>query len=107
MASFICCCLFLPLPKQARASGALMNDNFTYSTLMRDDLRAKNYLPTLEPYSSYPKYQHLNGGGNEMIADASVFLTTGENAILIGFSGACQASKPLWGNDGEPCSTFT
>lgn len=85
-------CLMLPVFAYAQTGvnvsirvllqGALMNDDFSYSTLMRDDLRVKNYLPIVEPYSNYQNYDHLNGGGGEMIADASVFQIAGENSIV-------------------------
>ncbi|MVM29497.1 hypothetical protein GO755_05595 [Spirosoma sp. HMF4905] len=53
--------------------------------LMRDDLRAKNLLPLVEPYSS-PElvgtgFTHVGGGGNESTTSA-VFSTTGANAIV-------------------------
>ena len=54
-------------------------------TLMRDELRAKNLLPLIEPYSS-PElvgtgFTHVGGGGNESTT-SSVFSTTGANAIV-------------------------
>ncbi len=62
--------------------GALIKSNFTYDTIMRDDLRQKNLLPFMEPYSSMPNYHHINGGGNEVVSDPSVFQTTGNDAIV-------------------------
>ncbi len=62
--------------------GALIKSNFTYDTMMRDDLRQKNLLPFTEPYSTMPNYQHVNGGGNEVVSDPSVFQITGENAVV-------------------------
>lgn len=53
--------------------------------LMRDDLRAKNLLPLLEPYSTPvlvgTGFTHKGGGGNESTTTA-VFSTTGNNAIV-------------------------
>ena len=54
--------------------------------LMHDSLRSKGFIPSAEPYST-PDYSagftHVGGGGGELIADpASVFSTTGPNAIV-------------------------
>ncbi len=67
---------------KALLQGALIKNNFSYDTLMRDDLRAKGYLPYTEPYSNLANFQHLNGGGNETLTDSTVFQITGENAIV-------------------------
>ncbi len=50
--------------------------------LMRDDLRAKGLLPSTEPYSSLPNFQHYGGGGGETISSPAVFQVTGTNAIV-------------------------
>ena len=47
---------------------------------MRDDLRANGQLPSSEPYTALGFAQAGNGGGES--ADASVFTTTGDNAIV-------------------------
>lgn len=47
---------------------------------MRDDLRENGQLPTTEPYTSLGFDQAGNGGGES--ANASVFTTTGDNAIV-------------------------
>lgn len=57
--------------------GASLN---TTGSLMRDDLRANNLLPTIEPYMSLADFNHVNGG-NE-IANASVFDATGNDAVV-------------------------
>ena len=48
--------------------------------LMRDDLRAGNYLPTTEPYTGLG-FAHAGGGGGETVA-TSVLQVTGPNAIV-------------------------
>lgn len=50
--------------------------------LMRDDLRAKGLLPSTEPYSSLPNFQHYGDGGGETVASPAVFQVTGSNAIV-------------------------
>ena len=50
--------------------------------LMRDDLRAKGLLPTTEPYSNLPNFQHYGDGGGETINGPAVFQVTGSNAIV-------------------------
>lgn len=49
------------------------------SNLMRDDLRAKGYLPSTEPYTSMG-YTFHRGGGESV--NPAVFNTTGPNAIV-------------------------
>ena len=49
------------------------------SSLMRDDLRKKGYLPLTEPYSAMG-YTFNNGGGESVLP--SVFETAGPNAIV-------------------------
>lgn len=50
--------------------GAGINPNTDAVTLMRDDLRIAEYIPTTSPYE------------DEVIAEASVFAVTGTNAIV-------------------------
>jgi Leucine-rich repeat (LRR) protein len=50
--------------------GAMINPNLGEETLMRDDLRALGYLPTISPYV------------DELTCDASVFTTIGNDAIV-------------------------
>jgi large repetitive protein len=54
--------------------------------LMWDSLRAHNYIPATEPYSSAPyntAFTHMGGGGGETVASPSmVFGLTGNNAIV-------------------------
>jgi hypothetical protein len=58
--------------------GALINS--TTSGRMRDDLRSKGVIPTIEPYSAM-NYTHIGGGG-ESITSPSVLSVTGANAIV-------------------------
>ena len=47
--------------------------------MMRDDLRAGNYLPSTEPYTSLG-YSHVGGGGEQI--GTGVLAVTGANAIV-------------------------
>ena len=52
--------------------------------LMRDDLRAQNFVPTTEPYSTAPydaAFVHVGQGGGETTT-AAVLADTGANAIV-------------------------
>ncbi len=50
--------------------------------LMRDDLRIKGFLPTLEPYTALaPKFQHKGKGGGATL-QASLLQNTGPNALV-------------------------
>lgn len=51
------------------------------SGLMGDALRSNALLPTMEPYSGISNFTHKNGGGAET-CQASVFNTTGNDAIV-------------------------
>ncbi len=59
------------------------------SLLMHDSLRKLNFLPVIEPYSTWPRlagayeFAHKNGGGNEIITNPGTVLgVTGPNAIV-------------------------
>ncbi len=57
------------------------------TALMTDHLRAKGYLPEIEPYSTIEigptkPFIHVGKGGGEMITDVSVFDDKGENSIV-------------------------
>ncbi len=49
--------------------------------LMRDDLRIEDFIPTSEPYTAHPNFNHFGNGGGESI-NADVLEVTGENAIM-------------------------
>ena len=49
--------------------------------MMRDDLRALDYLPETEPYTANPNYTHVGSGGGESVAP-TVFDVTGSDAIV-------------------------
>lgn len=49
--------------------------------LMRDDLRTKSLLPSLEPYTGLSNYQHKGRGGGEVL-DPSLLQVTGPDAIV-------------------------
>ncbi len=67
--------------------------------LMRDDLRAKGYLPASEPYSALANFQHYGDGGGEAISGPGVFSVTGPNAIVdwvvVELRSASQLSTPI------------
>ncbi len=48
--------------------------------LMRDLLRQSDLLPTSEPFTALG-FTHVDGGGNEIVS-ATIFDTTGQNAII-------------------------
>ncbi len=50
--------------------------------LMRDALRSKGLLPSTEPYSALPNFQHYGNGGGETVTNPAVFQVTGNNAIV-------------------------
>ena len=81
--SFVSCEIALGVKLDIRVylKGALVAINPGTDILMRDDLRKGGYLPNHEPYSAFSRYLHM-GGGNETIADSSVLMTTGPNAIV-------------------------
>ena len=63
--------------------GALLGVNVNTAFLMRDDLRSAGYLPINEPYSAFPRYQHIGlDGGNEAITDNTILSIKGTNAIV-------------------------
>ena len=63
--------------------GALVGNGLNTPLLMRDDLRSGGYLPVAEPYSAFPRYQHVGAdGGNETISSNAVLAVTGANAIV-------------------------
>lgn len=59
--------------------GALFNSS--NDNLMRDDLRANNYLPTIEPYSSITYFNHYGNGGGETISN-SMLVDNDDNSIV-------------------------
>jgi len=62
--------LSINLSAVAYLQGAALNPNSGETTLMRDDLRVANYIPTATPYS------------DGATCDVSVFTVTGTNAIV-------------------------
>ena len=59
--------------------GAMLGNN--NDGLMRDDLRKKGLLPFEEPYSKMDAFQHIGGGGGEIV-DTSLFQIEGANGIV-------------------------
>ncbi|MEM6316991.1 MAG: SdrD B-like domain-containing protein [Bacteroidota bacterium] len=49
--------------------------------LMRDDLRRRNLIPTREPYTELPKFQHYGSGGGETL-DTTLLQVMGKSAIV-------------------------
>ena len=64
------CTPFVIVSPKVYLQGALLNPNLGEETLMRDDLRVANLIPTTSPYP------------DGLTCDASVFNTTGANAVV-------------------------
>ncbi len=70
------------VPVRVFLQGALTRPGTIVGPLMRDDLRRKGLIPTMEPYTALG-YVHVGGGSNLSIANPSaVFSVTGANAII-------------------------
>ena len=67
---------------KAYLQGAMLTtpNRLGYSTMMRDDLRAKNLLPTKDPYFSRPGF--IQGTATEPTTTTTVLSVTGANAIV-------------------------
>jgi trimeric autotransporter adhesin len=71
------------------AAKALLSGPLVGATLMNDNLRAANIIPSTEPYGSMntfpnpytPVYTHVAGGGGELVG-SGVFGVTGPDAIV-------------------------
>ncbi|MGK0386287.1 MAG: hypothetical protein ACI849_000896, partial [Patiriisocius sp.] len=63
-------CGLIAVNPKAYLQGAFLNPNMGEETLMRDDLRVANLVPTLSPY------------GDGLTCDISIFTPTGSNAIV-------------------------
>ncbi len=50
--------------------------------LMHDSLRVKGFIPTTEPYTAHPAFNHVGSGGGETITNAGVLAVTGQDAIV-------------------------
>ena len=63
---------------------------FTFTTIMRDDLRVSDqepgatidFLPDTEPYTALPNFTHVGGGGETVATPATVFADNGNNSIV-------------------------
>ena len=63
--------------------GPLLYGGNSGSLLMGDDLRQKGYLPLEEPYTAFPRFNHVGAdGGGETVANKMVFEQTGADAIV-------------------------
>jgi hypothetical protein len=60
-------------------NGAFLNNQG--SNLMRDDLRAADMLPVIEPYTDILTFKHKGKGGGEAILP-SILDVTGDNAVV-------------------------
>jgi uncharacterized repeat protein (TIGR01451 family) len=72
-------CLGVALRARTVLQGAMVNNGDT--GLMRDDLRAKGYLPTKEPYTELQGFDHVGNGGGETV-NPSLFDITGPSAVV-------------------------
>jgi hypothetical protein len=72
-------CIGVGVDIKVKLQGALMGNGG--GGLMRDDLRAKGFIPLVEPYSQLNNITHVNGGGGEVI-DESILDITGNDAMV-------------------------
>ncbi len=72
-------CTIAAVRIKAMLHGAFFGNGGT--NLMRDDLRTKNYIPTLEPFTNFGSFQHEGKGGGEVLQPALLQIT-GDNAIV-------------------------
>ncbi len=72
-------CTVAALKLKTMLHGAFMNNGG--GTLMRDNLRTKGLLPSVEPYTGLSNYAHKGKGGGEVI-NPSLLSVTGVNAIV-------------------------
>jgi concanavalin A-like lectin/glucanase superfamily protein/PA14 domain-containing protein/Big-like domain-containing protein/parallel beta helix pectate lyase-like protein len=72
-------CMGVKLQLKVKLQGALINNGG--GNLMRDDLRAKGYLPYSEPYKNLQIFSHANEGGGE-VSGPAMFSVTGPDAIV-------------------------
>jgi hypothetical protein len=64
---------------KVRLQGALLGSP---DGMMRDDLRSRGFIPTVEPYTEL-EFEHLGPGGTEVITDpGTVFADNGNNSIV-------------------------
>lgn len=71
-------CLVAAVRLKTLLGGALLGTGTT--NLMRDDLRAQQYIPTEEPYTDLPGFEHVGLGGKEEAAPQAL-ATTGPQAV--------------------------
>ena len=72
-------CTGVGLQLKVMLQGAMLGNN--ESSLMRDDLRKKGLLPTKEPYTAMPSFDHVGAGGGEACLP-ELFDITSEKAIV-------------------------
>ncbi|MEM6316436.1 MAG: Ig-like domain-containing protein [Bacteroidota bacterium] len=72
-------CPAIALRSKTYLQGALLGSNDP--TLMRDDLRKAGLIPTMEPYTDLPNFDHL-GAGSGAVLDESLLTIEGPNAIV-------------------------
>lgn len=58
-----------------------VNNSNPNNPLMRDDLRVKAVIPKEEPYTDLQGFNHVGGGGGELI-ESGVLTVTGSNAVV-------------------------
>ena len=73
-------CIGIELTLRVKLQGAMINNGG--GALMRDDLRALDYLPLTNPYDAMPQYTVHGDGGGETITDPGVLNVTGDDAIV-------------------------
>ncbi len=74
--------LAVQLSKILLTAKAILQGNYNAATsLMSDNLRQNNLIPTTEPYTTTNNFTHRGGGGGE-VTNSTVLQTTGNDAIV-------------------------
>jgi len=76
---------YVLLEAKVLLQGALnvLPDTYDFTTIMRDDLRVRGFIPVVEPYTALANFTHVNGGGGETVADpGTVFADYGNDSIV-------------------------
>ena len=72
-------CMGISLDITVKLAGALMDNA---NSEMKDKLRQYGFLPTKEPYTALPFFNHVGEGGGEKIVNDQVFNDYGPNSIV-------------------------
>ena len=72
-------CIGVRLDLTVKLAGGFMDSP---ASEMRDKLRQNQVIPTKEPYTALPFFNHVGGGGGEKVVHDSVFNDLGSNSIV-------------------------